>query len=70
MPEAPLIGWKAIATLFGVSERTARRRSKELRRDGAIWYANIGTPPNRRVMAFESVLKTWLALKSKRGEMF
>ncbi len=67
MSECALIGWKAIAEMFGVTERTMKSRREELLELGAIFYMNHGRPPRRRVCAFPSLLKTWTILKGRGG---
>lgn len=69
--ETAIFGWKAIAEMFGVSERTIYRRRKELENCGAVFYMMRGRPPRRMVAAFPSILKVWIIAKSgKHGEMF
>ena len=67
-PERTLIGWKPIAQMFGVTERTMKARREELFEAGVIFYMNHGRPPRRRVCAFPSVLKMWTVLKGGSGE--
>jgi len=67
--ECALIGWKAIASLFNVSERKMRYKKQELCESGVIFYMRVGRPPKRRVCAFPSRLKAWSGLKSKYHEV-
>jgi len=66
--ERALIGWKAIAEMFGVTERTMKARRKELLEIGVIFYMNHGRPPRKRVCAFPSLLMRWTVLKGSNGE--
>jgi len=65
--ERALIGWKAIATMFGVTERTMISRRKELLECGAIFYMNHGSPPRKMACAFPSILQRWVILKASQG---
>ncbi len=67
MSECALIGWKAIAEMFGVTERTMKARREELLELGAIFYMNHGRPPRRRVCAFPALLMRWTILKGRGG---
>lgn len=69
MDEKLLIGWKEIAALFQVSDRKMKGYREELRAGGFIFYKYVGRPPQRRVCAFPSSLKKWIAIKSAKGEM-
>jgi len=62
--ECALIGWRAIAALFNVSERKMRGMKQELYDSGVIFYMRVGRPPRKRVCAFPSILKKWVILKS------
>jgi hypothetical protein len=62
--EVALIGWKAIAKMFGVHEKTMQNRRRELLQYGAIFYMRHGRPPKKRVCAFPSLLKVWTILRS------
>ena len=64
--EIVILGWKAIARLFCVSERKMRYKKQELHEAGAIFYMRMGRPPRKRVCAFPSRLKTWAAIKSAK----
>jgi hypothetical protein len=64
--ECALIGWKAIAAIFCVSERKMRYMRQELYESGVIFYMRKGRPPKKRVCAFPSRLKAWAALKSAK----
>lgn len=66
--EVALVGWTQISGIFGRNERFMRKRKEELLEAGVIFYMKVGTPPNRRVAAFPSILKKWAALKAQRGE--
>ena len=68
MDDFALMGWEQIAKVFPFSERKVRSLRKELRSCGAIFYVVRGTPPRRRVCAFEDELRTWIRLKSAKGE--
>ena len=63
-----LVGWKAIADFFGVSERFVKNRRKELMNAGVIFYRVAGKPKSKRVCAFKSLLKTWAMLKASKRE--
>jgi hypothetical protein len=67
--EVALIGWKAIARLFGISTRSMIKRRRELLECGAIFYMNHGRPPKKRVCAFPSLLFRWTILKSSKGKV-
>lgn len=69
MPETALIGWRAIAELFGCCERTMRNKKAELLESGAIFYMRLGRPPRKRICAFPSVLKAWTIRKAAKGEI-
>ena len=64
--ECALIGWKAIASLFCVSERKMRGMKQELYDSGVIFFMRMGRPPKKRVCAFPSTLKAWVILKSAK----
>ena len=66
-PERALIGWKPIAQMFGVTDRTMKSRREELLRAGVIFYMNHGCPPRKRVCAFPSLLMRWVMLKGSKG---
>jgi len=63
--ERALVGWKAIAQMFGVTERTMQARRQELIEVGVIFYMNHGRPPRKRVCAFPSLLMRWVILKQR-----
>jgi len=63
-------GWVAIAAIFQVSKQTMMKRKDELREFGAIYYRMKGKPPRKVVCAFPSILKSWIAEKSRKGETF
>ncbi len=67
--ETALIGWKAIAEMFGVTGRTMQTRRGELLEQGAVFYMRHGCPPRKRVCAFPSLLKAWTVLKTSKGEV-
>jgi len=67
--ERALIGWKAIANMFGVTERTMISRRKELLEYGVIFYMHHGRPPRKRVCAFPSLLQRWVILKALDGRV-
>lgn len=69
MSETVIIGWKAIAAMFGCSERKIRNYRHELTNLGVIFYMNLGRPPRKRVCAFPTTLKRWTALKALKGEI-
>ena len=69
MNDIALIGWKAIAEIFGCSERKMRSLRGELQELGVIFYMRQGRPPRKRVCAFPSLLKRWSGLKASRGEI-
>ncbi len=65
--ERALIGWKAIAQMFGVTDRTMKR---ELSEAGAIFYMRHGRPPqDNGVRLCFPPLKAWTVLKTSRGEV-
>jgi len=64
MTEHAILGWKAIAEFFQVSERKMRGQKKELLEAGAIFYIRRGRPPRIRVAAFPSILQRWMIIKS------
>ena len=66
--EHALIVWKAIAEMFGVTERTMKARRQEFLEAGVIFYMNHGRPPRKRVCAFPSLLRRWTILKAGDGE--
>ena len=66
--EHALIGWKAIAEMFGVTERTMKARRQEFLEAGVIFYMNHGRPPRKRVCAFPSLLMRWTVLKGSNGK--
>lgn len=66
MSETAIIGWKAIARMFGVSPRTMIKRRKELLAYGVIFYMHLGRPPKKRVCAFPSLLQRWTIIKQDR----
>ena len=68
--ETAIFGWKAIAEMFGVSEKTMISRKAELENCGAIFYMLRGNPKRRMVAAFPSLLKAWISIKSSKGESF
>lgn len=70
--EQAIIGWKAIAYFFNVTERQMLNRKKSLEEVGAIFYTYKGRPPKRTrvVCAFPSVLQKWIAIKTMKGEKF
>ena len=63
--ECALVGWKAIAEMFGVTERTMQARREELLEAGVIFYFNLGRPPRKRVCAFPSLLMRWVILRQR-----
>jgi hypothetical protein len=63
-----LVGWKAIADFFAVSETKMIRYKEELQELGVIFYSFHGRPPQRRVHAFPVKLMAWQGEKTKRGE--
>ncbi len=63
MGESAIVGWKAIADLFGVSERKAQRWRKELVKSGFVFYMWVGNPPHRCACGFPSRLMDWAAVK-------
>ena len=67
--ETALIGWKAIAHLFGISTRSMIKRREELASCGVIFYMHHGCPPRKRVCAFPSLLFRWTILKSSKGRV-
>lgn len=67
--EQAIIGWKAIARMFNISLRSMIKRKGEMLNCGAIFYMNLGKPPQKRVCAFPSILKAWQIKKSSKGEM-
>ena len=67
MSERALMGWKEIAKVFNVSERTMKSKRDELVEVGAIFYLRVGRPPRRRVMAFMSTLRMWAILKGAKN---
>jgi predicted DNA-binding transcriptional regulator YafY len=69
MEERCLIGWKAIADMFQVSERTMIKKKKDLLECGVIFYMHHGRPPRRQVCAFPSLLFRWTILKSSKGRV-
>jgi len=72
MTEKAIEGWENIAKFFGVHRSTVLRRRQELQQCGAIFYMTTGSPPHRckRVYAFPSSLKAWIARKSAKGGTF
>ena len=64
-PEQALVGWRPIAQMFGVTERTMQTRRQELMEDGVIFYMNHGRPPRKRVCAFPSILQRWVILRQR-----
>jgi hypothetical protein len=66
--ETAVRGWDKIAASIGWSIRTAQRRKEELQNAGVIFYHKSGRPPARKVFHFPSRLRSWVALKSSRGE--
>jgi hypothetical protein len=69
MPEQALIGWKAIAEMFCVSDRTLQKKRNELMQNGVIFQTIRGRPPRKQVCAFPSVILHYLAEKSAHGEI-
>jgi len=74
MPEKIIKGWKAIAEMFDIPERTMMLRKEELKACGAIFYRLEGNPRihkrHKIVCAFPSVLKDWMILKASQGKRF
>jgi transposase len=56
-------GWKGIAEFFGVSVRTARRRKKDLKDEGTIWYQWSGRPPRKIVCTTRGMLVSFAVKK-------
>lgn len=70
MPEEhAIVGWKDIAKMFNIHPQTMMRKRDELIEAGAIYYMMKGRPPYKTVCAFPSVLKAWIALKARKGEL-
>ncbi len=67
--EHAILGWKAIAEFFQVSERKMRGMKKELYGSGVIFYIRWGRPPRLRVGAFPSILLRWTILKTEQKEI-
>ena len=65
-----IMGWDNIAAMFGVSVRKMISYREELQNGGFIFYRYEGKPPQKRVCAFPSSLKKWIAIKSAKGEVF
>jgi hypothetical protein len=70
MDEQAIFGWKAIANLFSVSEKTMIARKTELEAAGAIFYMWRGNPKRRMVATFPSLIHAWISIKASKGEMF
>ena len=68
VPEQALIGWKVIAKMFGVTDRTMKARRRELMDAGIVFYQNHGRPPKKRVCAFPSLLLRWTVIKGSGGK--
>jgi len=64
--ERALIGWAAIDALFSKPRGTMSRHARQMEKDGAIFYMNVGRPPREMVHAFPSVLKRWAPLRLKQ----
>ena len=62
-------GWVDIASFLGMNERTIQRRRTQLIDCGVVFYKYSNTSGAAyNACAFESKLKEWCALKSKKGE--
>lgn len=69
MPVELLVGWKAIARLFGMPAKTfCRKHAAELQRAGFVFYKLEGRPAQRRVCAWVNRLQEWAAIKASKGE--
>jgi len=66
--EEALIGWQAIAKMFGVSVQTAIKRKNYWLENGIIFYQHHGRPPRRQVCAFPSQLMRMTMIKASQGE--
>jgi hypothetical protein len=62
-------GWDVFCTMTGMSPSKAQRKKAELSDSGAIFFMYRGRPPRKRMMFFPSVVKRWLGLKAKMGEV-
>lgn len=69
MPEVAEQGWKALASMFGLSERRMRDRREELENVGAIFYMKKGRPPARRMHFFPSTIRAYAALKAQEKKI-
>jgi hypothetical protein len=69
MDETALVGWREISKVFPCSERKVRSLKDELTSCGAIFYIRLGRPPRRRVAAFPSRIKKWIAIKASKGQV-
>lgn len=67
--ERALVGWKAIADMFSLSERAMISKRKELLEYGVIFYMHHGRPPKKRVCAFPSLLQRWVIMKALDGRV-
>ncbi len=69
MPEEFAVYLDDILTILGWSRAKFFNKKKELDEAGAIFYRYEGRPPQRRICAFPSELRTWIRLKASKGEI-
>lgn len=66
--ERALIGRQAIADFIGCSCSTVDRRMPMWKRDGVVFHQKFGNAPKQTwVCAFPSMIKAWLAERTKAG---
>lgn len=69
MEESACFGWKAFSEMTGMSIRKAPYIKDKLLDCGAIYYMRVGRPPRRRMFFFPSIIKRYLGLMGKHGEI-
>lgn len=67
--EQCILGWRAIAAMFRIPERTFRARHREnLLNSGVCFKIEIGNPPRLYVASFPSSLVRWAAAMQRSGQ--
>jgi len=63
-----LIGWKAISSFLGCSERKCIGLKEELQDYGVLFYTRVGCPWRRRPAAWTDRLQKWTMVKAQNRE--
>lgn len=63
-----ILGWSR-SKFNSLNRETGKKWRVELKDDNAIFYQREGSPPHRRIKAFPTKLREWMALKSSKGHL-